>query len=147
MLGQFVNLDVTRSSLSMVERESTTAKSILRAEYTRLICELNVPQLSSILYEKQLIEVSLKEKIEKAEITKDANKLYIDHLSTTGTVSSVEHFSHILIDTSKDLTNEVHRQIGKDLLDIIRNRKKSSAAPPRLDTSSTSFHSKLLYYA
>ena len=101
-----------------------TAESILRPIYTQLVQELGVPQLCNYLYQDQLIEVNLKEKIETKSTHQDANKLFIDHMIANCTISTVEQFAQLLIDTSEKLANEVHKGIGEELIGAIEKQRK-----------------------
>ena len=84
----------------------------------------------------------MKEKIEKST-RQDANKLFIDHMISNCTISTVEHFAQLLIDTSDKLANEVHKGIGEELIGAIEKQRKmvehmTSSATPSLSISNES---------
>ena len=102
-----------------------TAKGILKPNYAKLIDRLDLPKVCNHLYEKDLVKDDLKEKIEKST-RQEANKLYIDFMITNSTISTVKRFADTLINTSEALANEVHKEIGEDLLAAINNQRKAT---------------------
>ena len=98
---------------------------IIKRHYTRLLEQLNVTSLVDYLYEKGIVSGQLKEKIEirtKSDGRREGNKLYIDHLVSNGTLSALEKFAQLLIDTSDKLCNEVHREWGTTLLKEVEEK-------------------------
>ena len=119
-----------------------TAESILRPNYTRLGADLDIKGVCDYLYEISFIGDNLKEKIEKST-RQDANKLFIDHIIANCTISTVEQFAQLLIDTSDKLANEVHKGIGEELIGAIEKQRKmvehmTSSATPSLSISNES---------
>ena len=107
---------------------------IIKIHYTRLLEQLNVTSLVDYLYEKGMVSRKLKEKIEirtKSDGREEGNKLYIDHLVSNGTLSTLEKFAQLLVDTSDKLCNEVHREWGTTLLKEVE--EKSGGVAERLE--------------
>ena len=107
---------------------------IIKIHYTRLLEQLNVTNLVDYLYEKGFVSGQLKEKIEirtKSDGRREGNKLYIDHLVSNGTLSTLEKFAQLLIDTSDKLCNEVHREWGTTLLKEVK--EKNGGVAERLE--------------
>ena len=111
----------TKSSAASVE-------SIIKPKYTHLLKELSLTQLCDHLYERNMIDKTLKEKIENATTCEDSNRLYIDHLIANSTISILKQFSQLLVDTSEKLCNEVHREVGRALLDQIGTADSSTTS-------------------
>ena len=110
------------------KRSATSVGSIIKLKYTHLFKELSLPQLCDHLYERNMIDKALKEKIENATTCVDSNKLYIDYLISNGTISTLKRFAQLLVDTSEELCNEVHREIGRALLDQISTADPSTTS-------------------
>ena len=108
----------------------TEVENIIQKHYTSLLDKLNVKKLVDYLYEEKMVSGPLMEKIEKADSRREANKVYIDHLSSSGTVSTLQKFAQLLIDTSDKLCNEVHREWGTTLLKEVK--KKNGGGAERL---------------
>ena len=126
---------------NLIAKRATT-ESILRPNYTRLGADLDIKGVCDYLYQDQLIEVNIKEKIEKST-RQEANKLFIDHMIANCTISTVEHFAQLLIDTSDKLANEVHKGIGEELVGAIEKQRKmvehmTSSVTPSLSISNES---------
>ena len=120
-----------------------TAENILRPNYTRLGANLDIKGVCDYLYEIGFIGDNLKEKIETKSTRQDANKLFIDHMIANCTISTVEQFAQLLIDTSDKLANEVHKGIGEELIGAIESQRKmvehmTSSATPSLSISNES---------
>ena len=106
---------------------AASVESIIKSMYTDLLDKLNLPQLCDHLFEKNMITDDLKERIEKATC-RDANKLYVNHLKANRTISTLKQFAQLLVDTSEKLCNEVHKEVGRALLDRISTAASSTTS-------------------
>ena len=109
------------------DRIVTEVESIIRKHRAKLLEQLNVKQLVDYLYEKKMVNGPLMEKIEKADVRRESNTVYIDHLRSSGTVSTLQRFAQLLVDTSEILCNEVHREWGTILLKEIKKKNGGGA--------------------
>ena len=109
------------------DRIVTEVESIIRKHYTSLLKKLNVQQLVDYLYERKMVSGSLMEKIENADSRREANKVYIDHLVSNGTLSTIQRFAQLLVDTSDILSIDVHKEWGTTLLKEIKKKNGGGA--------------------
>ena len=112
---------------------------IIRSNYTSLSEGLSVPDLVDHLFEKEMVSGELKEKIEKrykSDSRREANKLYIDHLLSKGTLPTLKKFAQLLVDTSDKLCNEVHKELGTTLLKEVEEQSGGEAGRPEQQEAS-----------
>ena len=107
---------------------AASVESIIKPMYTHLLKELSLPHLCDHLYERNMIDKTLKEKIENATTCEDSNRLYIDHLIANSTISTLKQFAQLLVDTSEKLCNKVHKKVGRALLDQIGTADSSTTS-------------------
>ena len=75
-------------STMSTKRSVASVESIIKPN-AHLLKELSLPQLCDHLYERNMIDKTLKEKIENATACEDSNRLYLDHLIANSNLKAV----------------------------------------------------------
>ena len=86
-----------------------SVEDIVREFYIEMKRELNLKGVADVLYARRLIDLRLKETIDRKEMTQDANELFLDHLIRNGTLETLRRFCEVLEETANSHLLPHHR--------------------------------------